>query len=125
MYLILQLDFPSHLQTDNGLLTLYYLVEYVHLYVAIYDVYFDTEGTHVLNICDSLHIGVWNLDSSLSPTRVCNFFHSWQHENRVGFFQLLVFSFVAGVVPVMSDNLAQLRLSCPSIYCDQICKATQ
>jgi len=38
------------------LLTLYYLVEYVHLYVARYDVYCETGGTLVLNMCDSLHM---------------------------------------------------------------------
>ena len=60
MYLVLQLGCPLHLQTDYGLLTLYYLVKYVLLYVAMYDVYCDTDGTLVLNVCDSLHMAVNN-----------------------------------------------------------------
>jgi len=52
MYLVQQFGFPLQLQIDYGLLILYYLFEYVHLYVAMCDVYFDTDGTLDLNMSD-------------------------------------------------------------------------
>jgi len=55
MCLVLQFGCPLHLQINNGLLILYHFVDYVHLYVARYDVYCDTGSTLALNMCVSLH----------------------------------------------------------------------
>ena len=43
----------------------------------------------------------------------------------VGIFQLFVSSWLAGVVPVISDKTAQIRLSCQSVCRDLICIDTQ
>jgi len=43
----------------------------------------------------------------------------------VGILQLLVSSLVAGVVPVMSDKTAQLRVSCQYVCRDLMCIDTQ
>jgi len=54
MCLLLQSGCPFHLQIDDGLLTIDYLVELVHLYVANYDIYCDTDDTLGLNVCSFL-----------------------------------------------------------------------
>ena len=48
----------------------------------------------------------------MSPGRLKGSSASW---TSVGSFQLLVSSLVAGVVPVISDKTAQLRLLCQSV----------
>jgi len=58
----------------------------------------------------------------VSPGRLKVSSANW---TSVGSFQLLVSSLFAGVVPVISDKTAQLRLLCQSVCRDLMCIETE